>query len=266
MMQSAPNVRVALEELGHYLHLHDRGAAVTLAVEGPRAWLAYALEVDGIESADQILDFSMVSGCTIMRNLCGAAWTPMEVRFAHKKPHDLAPFREAFACPLRFNARVTAVAFDSKWLDAPVAGADPLMHRYMRERVEAIAESLEEDVASEVHRLVRGSIADPELSLGKLAAQLSLAPRTLNRRLRGSGTSYAKVLEEVRRSAACQYLVMTHLPVGRIAPMLGYSDVSAFSRAFSRWFGTGPSAWRASQRKDAGPPAAIASLRVRDAL
>lgn len=251
LMQSAPSVHAALGELGHYLHLHDRGAAVTLAVEGHRAWLAYALEVDGIESADQILDFSMVSACTIMRTLCGSSWTPIEVRFAHRKPKDLAPFRDAFACPLRFNARVTAVAFDPKWLDAPVAGADPLMHRFMKERVDDLEAGLEKDAAGEVRRLVRGSIADPELSLDKLAAQLSLAPRTLNRRLRESGTSYAKVLEEVRRSAACQYLAMTHLPVGRIAPMLGYSDVSAFSRAFTRWFGAAPSAWRAGHRTDA---------------
>jgi AraC-like DNA-binding protein len=254
MMQSAPSVGAALEALGHYLHLHDRGAAVTLAVEGRRALLSYALEVDGIESADQVLDFSMVSGCTIMRTLCGADWSPIEVRFAHEKPRDLAPFRKAFPCPLRFNARVTAVAFDPKWLDAPVAGADPLMHRFMKERVEDLEASLEEDVVGEVRRLVRGSIADPKLSLDKLAAQLSLTTRTLNRRLRESGTSYAKVLEEVRRSVACQYLAMTHLPVGRIAPMLGYSDVSAFSRAFTRWFGAGPAAWRAGHREDAGPP------------
>lgn len=256
LMQSAHSVRIALEELSHYLHLHDRAAAVTLVVEGNRALLGYTLEAEGIESADQVLDFSMVSACTIMRTLCGPGWIPLEVRFAHGKPRELAPFRSIFPCTLRFNARVTAVAFDPKWLEAPVAGADPLMHRFMKERVEDLEARQEKDLAGEVRRLVRGSIADPDLSLEKLAAQLSFTGRTLNRRLSESGTSYANLLEEVRRATACQYLELTHLPVGRIASMLGYSDVSAFSRAFTRWFGTAPSAWRSDHRKDGGPRAA----------
>ncbi len=77
-----------------------------------------------------------------------------------------------------------------------------------------------------------------------LAQMLSLHRRTLSRRLRAQGTTFQKVLDEVRFEVACQLLEHTGAPIDQIATALCYADVSAFMHAFRRWSGTTPALWR----------------------
>jgi AraC-like DNA-binding protein len=88
-----------------------------------------------------------------------------------------------------------------------------------------------------------------EPSLDAVAEVFTVHRRTLNRRLRESGVTFRQVLDEVRRQRARQLLRDTDLPVLAIAGTLGYADAPAFTRAFRRWSGTTPTAWRAARRR-----------------
>lgn len=79
---------------------------------------------------------------------------------------------------------------------------------------------------------------------GEIASQLCVHERTLNRRLREEGTSFQLGLDNVRYAIARQYLAESSMPISRIAAVLTYADVSAFSRAFKRWSGMTPAEWR----------------------
>ena len=91
---------------------------------------------------------------------------------------------------------------------------------------------------------VRQLLLAGEPPLETVAEQLGLAPWSLQRRLRDEGLSFSQLVDGVRRELATHYLGQPQLPISQLAPLLGYSEASAFSRAFRRWFGVGPRQWR----------------------
>jgi AraC-like DNA-binding protein len=82
-----------------------------------------------------------------------------------------------------------------------------------------------------------------------VAKRFCLDPRTLRRRLADEGTSFMQLREEACRGLACQLLEGTRMPANEIAAQIGYSNPSAFTRAFRRWTGIGPAQWRAAKRR-----------------
>ena len=252
LMQSAPDVRTALDELVHYLHLHDRGALVSVETGGPYASLGYTILQHGVPCSEQILAGAITIGLNIMRGLCGADWRPEETHFAFRAPEDVAPYRECFGPRLRFDAEVTSIVFPSRWLDQPLPGADPLLHRLMEERIGELELRAGEGLVAQVRRGMRALVLTPDCTLDAAARLAGMHGRTLNRRLSALGTSFFELREEARREVACQLLERTNQPANQIAAILGYTDASSFTRAFRRWSGTGPAEWRASR---AGRPA-----------
>jgi AraC-like DNA-binding protein len=101
-----------------------------------------------------------------------------------------------------------------------------------------------------MRRLLRTLLLERKASGDEVAHILSMHRRTLNRRLEAQGTSFQNILDEVRFEAACQLLDATKIPLTEIAASLGYSESSAFSRAFRRWSGEAPSYRRPTNRME----------------
>jgi AraC-like DNA-binding protein len=244
LMENSPDVGTALRSMVQHLHLHDRGAAPTLALAGNTASLGYAIYEKDVRAADQIYSGSMAIACNIMRGLCGADWHPTEVLFPFRKPPNVTAYRSFFGAPLRFDAYHCALAFPDFWLKRPVPGYDPQVRRAVEALVTALDARGPGDPAMEVRRQIRVSLLNGGASAGTLADVLAMHRRTLNRRLRLQGTTFQRILDEVRFEVARQLLRDTDIPIGDIATTLGYADNSPFSRAFRRWSGTTPLGWR----------------------
>jgi len=254
LAQSAPTARHALLAAAHHMHLHDRGAVVTLRIEGDQAVLSYAVIVEIEGGAEVICDLATTVARNIVAALCGPTWRATEVRIAHAAPADLAPYRKAFQAPLRFDAEENAVVFPAKWLEQPVASADPLMHRFMSARVREIAFASGSDFLDEAKRVIHAAMLHADCSAAMVARRLGVSERTLNRRLRESGVTFARLRDDMKKAEACRILESTRMSVGQVALILGYSSDSAFSRAFKTWHGVGPARWRA-RRRDSGASA-----------
>ncbi len=95
-----------------------------------------------------------------------------------------------------------------------------------------------------IGRLVDALLAGGYPLIEDVAQWLDISPRTLQRRLKEAGVSYSDLVDRRRRQAACEFLRYTQDPIRDIAASLGYRDVCSFSRAFRRWTGTAPRAWR----------------------
>ena len=244
LAQSAPDVQTALKELTRYLHVHDAGAVATFSVEGAFASLGYAILVDRIEGAEQILDGATAIMYNILRGLCGPEWKPVAVDLARTRPADAEPYRKVFGMMPRFAADQSAVIFPSKWLAQPLISADPLLHRLMKERAGEQHDRTQDTLALQARRVIRPLLGSPACSLAIVAGRLGMHQRTLNRRLAGEGTSFRRIREDVRLEAACQLLESSDRPVFQVADVLGYSDATAFTRAFRRWAGVSPTQWR----------------------
>jgi AraC-like DNA-binding protein len=252
LMQSSPTVRTALEILVRNLWVHSPSVTVTLVEDGSFATLAVTFQGSGLEGLVPYFDMGNAIICNIMRGLCGHHWQATEVRFAHSRPRNLAPFRQFFQAPLRFDTGETALVFAGSWLDKPLVSADPLLHTMMQQRVNEQASMADDDIASQLRRTLPSLVTSHSDSLAAAAKRVGLATRTLNRRLAAEGTSYLQLREEARYTIARQLLTGTWMPANQVADRLGYANSSAFTRAFRKWSGKAPAAWRASKARGSG--------------
>lgn len=260
LMQHSPTVDAALRTLTLHLHLQHRGGLPTRTAEGDRATLGYAIYQPGMSGSAQIHDATLAIAFDIMRTLCGPTWRPTEVRFAHKRLADVQPYRRLFCAPLRFDTDRTEIEFPRHWLDRPLPGSDADLHRFLRNQLEECATSTDDGPVEQVSRALRTMLVTGRGTEGHVAEFFSIAPRTLHRRLRRQGTTFRKVIDQVRCEIASQLLRDTRLPVSEIAATLDYAEVSAFTRAFRRWTQMPPTAWRKATwraqdaaRSDGGP-------------
>lgn len=241
------DVGSALRSLVHHFHLQAQGAAVALHVSDGMAFLSYSVVEPGTPSCDQVEDGAVAIAFNSLRSLCGRDWHATEARFAHRKPKDLEPFRRFFRAPLRFDADDSGVAFPAEWLKRPVPEADPELHRLLTLQVDALETSHRKDFPDQVRRVLGALLLTGNAGASDVAAQFSMSSRTLRRRLQACNTSFHEVAERARFEIARQMLELSEAEVGQIAMTLGYADQSSFTRAFKRWSGLAPGAWRSSR-------------------
>jgi AraC-like DNA-binding protein len=244
LASSAPNVGTALEILRHVNSVADAGGTVTLDCRGNIVSLGYDVVEPGLEHTGQLAAAAIAIGFNILRSLCGPQWQPLDVQFSFAEPRALAPFRKVFGLAPRFDQERSAIAFQARWLANPPPGADPILHRMMKERIDELLAGDADDVVGRVRRLLRATVTTRRSSIDDAATTLRTSARTLKRRLATAGTTFQQLRDEVQFELACQLLRDTTIPTGQIASIVGYSESSAFNRAFRRWAGVPPAEWR----------------------
>lgn len=262
MVQNSPDVGTALHSLVRYLHLHVRGAAPSLDVSGNLALLGYHIYQSQTEGTDQIGDGAVAVMFNILSALCGPDWTPIEARFAHRKPEDTGPFREFLRAPLRFDAEQYGILFSTDWFARPLPAADAELRRLLRRQIDALEARFSNDFVNQVRSVLRTALLTGNGNSEQVAALFSIHSRTLHRRLTAFGTSFHALADESRFEIARQMLQDSSMQANQIAITLNYSDASAFTRAFRRWTGTTPAAWRMKHRTESSN-ARQSSLRTR---
>jgi AraC-like DNA-binding protein len=240
-MRHSVTLEAALHTFVVYHHLNSQGMATFfLREQDGVAALGLAIYQKGAESVEQIYDGGIALACNIIREVCGARWAPQKVLFSRTRPADVGPYRRFFQAPCRFDSDRTAILFPAHWLKRAMPAADLRRLRSLEEQAQAIGVEL----VDQLRRALRTLLLLGKSSGDELADLFSMHRRTLNRRLEAQGTTFQKLLDEVRFEAARQLLDATRVPLTEIAASLGYSDLSAFSRAFRRWSGEAPSSRR----------------------
>ena len=238
------NAGEALRSLVRYMHLHVRGATTSLTVDSDLAELDYQIYHRRAPGNDQVGDGAVAVAYNILRDVCGSDWRPIEVRFAHRKPENVQPFRRFFGVPLRFDSEQYAVVFSATWLNRSLSDTNPELRSLLQKEVDKLEVRQEDDFLEQVRSLLRTTLVTGHSSADQVAELFSMHRRTLNRRLNAEGTSFREVVEEVRFEIARQLLEDSAMEIIHIASFLGYSNASAFTRAFRRWSSTTPANWR----------------------
>src|SRR5262249_14210721 len=157
---------------------------------------------------------------------------PAEVAFSHPAPSDARPYQEAFRCPVTFNAPVTSLFYGREEVLEPLSTSTPVLaelhDRYAGEYLERFDRGQTSD---RVREEILGRLPDGEPSRARIARQLCMSERTLQRRLEEEGSSFQQLLSDTRRELAEQYLNRLHLSLGQAAYLLGFSEQSSFFRA-----------------------------------
>ena len=263
LAQSAPDVRTALHMLRRLYHIADGGGMITLDHRGGFVSFGYAIVEPGVQSAEQLIAAAVAIGFNILRALCGPQWQPTDVHFSLAAPLATARIRRVFHVAPRFDQERSGITFPARWLARPPPGADPLLHRMMRERVDELlaGDAENEDIAGRVRRQLRTMVTTRRCSVEIASEQMGLHVRTLKRRLAAAGTTFLELREEARYDTACQLLRHTRMPVNEVASSLGYAETSSFTRAFGRWAGMGPTEWRSRRARSVAPRASRRRVR-----
>lgn len=188
------------------------------------------------------------------RRATSTDFTPRQVRMPYPRPADTTALERFYRCPIAYGQRHCELSFDRAVLDLPVRRPDAQLARFMAELAERQLAHLEPTVASDpfLDRLRAAILGCLTRRLGPMlpatARELALSPRTLQRRLREQGLSFQGLVNEVRLGLAAAYLAKEELALGEIAFVLGYSEPSAFHRAFKRAFACTPAEYRGRHR------------------
>ncbi len=243
-VRTAPTLRVSLERLARYNRLEHDVAVFELVDLGGVVRVEHAFRVAGRSPNRHASDFTLASLVVIGAQLAGAPIVPVGVELRHDAPRSIEEHARVFGAPVRFSAAVNAIELPASALDRPLPAADPALSRVIERHAEALLAARPdpiESTAARVRRIAADALGEGDATLRGVAERLKMSERSLQRRLADEGVTFDAVLDELRRELALRYLGDRKLAIAEVAYLLGYSEPSAFHRAFKRWTGATPS-------------------------
>ncbi|NVB78337.1 MAG: AraC family transcriptional regulator, partial [Kofleriaceae bacterium] len=247
MLAQSSTMREAADVLHRYGRLLSEVFAPRLADEGGQAVWHQTLQPRYVKLR-QPQEWAIVSAWNIVRHLTRKPWQAREAWVQHARPDGEDALSALLEVEVRYGAPEGRLVLDGACLDAPVHGAQPALKEYLertaRERLAQLPGESEGALADRVQRYLTSALARGLPTQAEVAKHLGVSERTLQRRLADEGSAFATLLDTTRRELAVVYLAEKQLAVYEIALLLGYADPSAFHRAFRRWTGVTPSAYR----------------------
>lgn len=244
---SAPTLGVALSTLVELFPLHQQSSSMCLR-SGPDGLLRLEYRIEAAEIVERRQDAELSLGMflNIMRECMGTSWAPEEVHFEHPRPESAKEHQRAFSAPVFFSQRTNALLFRPEIMSRPMPARDSRLMAAMRMCLERLCErsDLKASVTDRVRSAVRSRLPDGPPALEDVAAELRLPVHVIVRELNSDGLSFKGIVEKTRHDLAIAYIEQRQLPFSEIALLLGYSELSAFSRAVRRWTGRSPRALR----------------------
>lgn len=246
---AAPTLLSALEALAGLFPYHQQVTHTAFREAGGMVALEYRILDGAILARRQDAELTMGMFVNVLRAVFGPTWAPEEVHFEHPRPEQAQEHARAFQAPLHWGQRTNALIFKRPAEDIAMPGADiKQMDRLRRQLLHAAHGSAGEvPLIRRVQAEIRSRLVDGTPYIEDVADALDIRRWTLQRALADEGVSFSDMVEQVRHQLARLYVQQTHVPIADIAFLLGYSEISAFSRAFTRWFDRSPRQFRAHE-------------------
>ncbi len=248
VLQSAPSLRGAIALVQQYQRLiSDGGRFQTIAGESA-SWVVYHPRQGALAFSPHQIEAVLAAVVAFARWVTAQPVVPQRVQFSQAQIGPLAVYREVFQCPVEFEQAFSGVLLDNAVLDASLPQADAQLaqmhHQYAQARLQALSGA--EPLAPQLRAWIARQLPLGLPTRAQAAHALSLGERTLARRMQAQGLSFSALVDEARRDAALHAVAHTDRALGDIGQALGFAEPSTFWRAFRRWTGSTPQAWRQS--------------------
>jgi len=244
--KSAPDLRGSYARSERYGHV--LGNAESYALEETRDGVFFRLDKAGDGSLGMILsnEASIAAVARISDEVSAHPFAPLEVHFQHAARGDRAIYETHFGCPVRFETGRDALLVDPRALDAPNILGDETIARFFDQHLAAeLAKlALEDSLDQQVSRAVVPLLSEGVPTLSRIASELGLSARTLQRRLADEGQSFQALVDKARYDLARKLLRETDYSLAETAFLTGFAEQSGFTRAFKRWQGQTPRSYR----------------------
>jgi AraC-like DNA-binding protein len=252
--RTAPTLGAAWNRVAHYIGLLNELVVIRVDSRGPLAMIDEHVpgSRDGLGRHANEFFVSMV--VSQAREMTGVPIVPHRVCLAHEEPTDASELHRQMGCKLEFGAESNRVEFEPEVFKLPLLSADPTLHSLLDGQAQKAMASR----ATPAHlvSMVRSSIADHLMGsriLDAVANSIQVSPRTLQRRLCEEGASFQQLIDDVREQIARREIDEGR-PLSEVATNLGYASIPPFLRAFKRWTGVTPGAYRRRGRVTNPPP------------
>lgn len=252
---SAPTIGDVLDRVSRYARILNDGLRIDIererTVVSCRCTFVESMDNYLLRTPDQAIDSIWTGFARELRRLSATPLLAKEVSFRRTAPsaHERREYERVFAAPLRFGAREDLFVIPAAHAALPVRSANPaLLQAFERHADELLSSMARRDLKShQVAQVLATRLKGSVPALSEIAKELAMSDRNLQRALRNDGTSFQRVLDEVRHGLAIRHLADPATSAGQVGFLLGFSEPSAFHRAFRRWTGQAPSAYRAAQ-------------------
>ena len=238
---ASTTLQSALERLQRYVKvIHEKGQ---VTIEYRQDELVVSIHVDAPTALAYHRDTSQLAVLTQMcRFVYGDEWNPRLVTIAHPPPADTSHYFEYFRCAVEFNAEQNSLHIDKEQAEKRLSGSnkqlaqlnDHIVVRYL-------ASQCKGDIINRVKTAILEKLGEGSVTESTIAEELHMSTRNLNRKLSAQNTSFKALLLEIRSELASQYINDATLTLTEISYLLGFSEISSFSRAYKRWTGHSPS-------------------------
>jgi AraC-like DNA-binding protein len=246
MLREAATGRDALRTVVSLLHLHSNGVYMHLDECTPPI---FTLEIMAdVGQCRHAIDSGLAGMTHISRWVLGEDWTPVSVSFMHSRPASKARYERFFRCPVDFMQDVNGIILRQSDLKTKLSGSTPALRRQVERYIRSINVGGSDAYVHNVTEVLAMALPRGEANADDIARYLGTNRRTLNRRLFRAGLNYSAVMERVRRNLTSQYLSGTDRPLSDIAGLVGFENLSSFTRWFRHSFGNAPTQWRKRQR------------------
>lgn len=189
---------------------------------------------------------TIASITSISRQVSQEPLNPLRVNFKHPPPRSIAAHTAYFGCPVYFDSDIDAVMFSNDALNRPNRLGDGGITRFLLNHLDAELDNIksEQSLVESIQDAFAQSLSDGVPKVQNISRRLGMSERTLHRRLAEQGLTFQKLLESARRDLAEGLLSQSTYSIAEVAFLTGFSEQSAFSRAFKRWVGRTPASFR----------------------
>jgi AraC-like DNA-binding protein len=245
LLSSASTVRDAVALASRYVRLINDVLDVGVEADGDTVFVRLESSVMLPRAA---VDFQV--GSLFNRHLkewFGERTSEVTVLFAHQAPENVAQYDRTFApATVRFSAPFVGFRFDRALLEVPLPGADPNLHAVMVPVADQMLGKMAQTktVTADVRRIIRERLSLGVPEIADVAAEVAMSVRTLARRLESEGTNFRELVDDVRRAVAVESVAYRDIAFSELSYRLGFSYLAVFCRAFRRWTGQTPLAYR----------------------
>ncbi len=247
-MMCARTLGESLNTLERFAGTRGIPASYRIRQHGDGAILLFELTTPVGHLRTHYLEWALMTALSPSLDECAAREAgPRRVSLDYPEPGYREVYDELIPCPIDFDAEENAIFFTTRALQTPLLNSNEAIRDFCERRCELILADLE--AGGELADRVRSQLLaglPPFPTAEATARSLHISSRALRRRLHAEGTSFRRLVQQVRKQLACRYLRECELTVDQVARLLGYAETAPFSRAFRSWTGRSPSEFRGS--------------------
>ena len=245
MMTNCKNLSEALEKSGRYAHIIGNLIEGKTYLRFNKVKAVFFTPPHAPKMSRHCFESTFSSTLRMLRTMTGVKINPLEVTFIYPQPESTAEYERIFCCPVLFGHKENSVTLDLRTLNTPILTANPGLLAYFEKYAQDFLAEMERsnEYTRAVTRIILARLDDESLSIVKVAKEMSLSVRTLQNRLEAEGVLFSDLLKDIRERLAKKYL-RENYSVEQITYLLGFSEASAFHKAFKKWAGVTPREYR----------------------